>query len=107
MKFSIKDFFNKCDKIRSFLRIWSHLLKKSLLENIIFCAVNDRIRKHTSTKQVFLHSKEIFSVNLAIYEKSIPFSFFFFFFLSLSRLVLISSMRLDGKKDIQCVKSVQ
>ena len=28
MKFSIKD-----------LRIWSHLLKKSLLENFIFCAV--------------------------------------------------------------------
>ena len=28
MKFSIKDFFSKCDKIPSFLRIWSHLLKK-------------------------------------------------------------------------------
>ena len=39
MKFSIKDFFSKCDQIRSFLRIWSHLLKKSLMENLIFCAV--------------------------------------------------------------------
>ena len=39
MMFSIKDFFNKCDQIRSFLRIWSHLLKKSLMENFIFCAV--------------------------------------------------------------------
>ena len=39
MKFSIKDFFSKCDQIRSFLRIWSHLLKKSLMENFIFCAV--------------------------------------------------------------------
>ena len=39
MKFSIKDFFSKCDQIRSFLRIWSHLLKKSLIENFIFCAV--------------------------------------------------------------------
>ena len=28
MKFSIQDFFSKCDQIRSFLRIWSHLLKK-------------------------------------------------------------------------------
>ena len=37
--FFIKDFFNKYDQIRSFLRIWSHLLKKSLLENFIFCAV--------------------------------------------------------------------
>ena len=32
MKFSIKDFFRN-------LRIWSHLLKKSLMENFIFCAV--------------------------------------------------------------------
>ena len=39
MKFSIKDFFSKCDQIRKKLRIWSHLLKKSLMENFIFCAV--------------------------------------------------------------------
>ena len=30
-KFSIKDFFSKCGQIHSFLRIWSHLLKKSLI----------------------------------------------------------------------------
>ena len=41
LKFSIKDFFSECDQIRSFLRIWSHLLKKSLMENIIFCGVNE------------------------------------------------------------------
>ena len=39
MKFSIKDFFSKCDQIRSFLWIWSHLLKKSFMENTIFCVV--------------------------------------------------------------------
>ena len=39
MKFSIKDFFSKCDQIRSFLQIWLRLLKKSLMENFIFCAV--------------------------------------------------------------------
>ena len=39
MKFSIKDLFSKCDQIRSFLRIRSHLLKKSLKENFIPCAV--------------------------------------------------------------------
>ena len=39
MKFSIKDFLSKCDQIRSFLRIWSHYLKKSLMENFIFCVV--------------------------------------------------------------------
>ena len=36
MKFPIKDFFRKCDPIRSFLRIWSDLLKKSVKENFIF-----------------------------------------------------------------------
>ena len=39
MKFSIKDFFSKCDQILSFLRFWLHLLKNSLMENFIFCAV--------------------------------------------------------------------
>ena len=29
MKFSIKDFFSKYNQICSFLRIWSHILKKS------------------------------------------------------------------------------
>ena len=37
--FFIKDFFNKCDQIRSKLPIWSHLPKKSLMENFIFCTV--------------------------------------------------------------------
>ena len=39
IKSYIKDFFSKCDQIRSFLRIWSGLLKKSLTENFIICAV--------------------------------------------------------------------
>ena len=39
MKFSIKDFFSKCDQIRSFQPIWAYLLKKSLMENFIFYAV--------------------------------------------------------------------
>ena len=34
-KFSINNFFSKCDQIRTFLRIWLHLLKKSLMENFI------------------------------------------------------------------------
>ena len=40
MKFSIKDYFSKTDQICSKLQIWSHLLKKVLTENFIFCAVN-------------------------------------------------------------------
>ena len=40
MKFSIKDFLSKYDQIRNFLRIWSHLLKKSLMKNFIFYTMN-------------------------------------------------------------------
>ena len=43
-KFSIKDFFSKFDQIRSILRIWSHLLMKSLMENFHFCSVKTRSR---------------------------------------------------------------
>ena len=39
MKFSIKDFFSKFDQICSFLRIWSYLLKETLMGLFIFCAV--------------------------------------------------------------------
>ena len=38
MEFSIKDFFNKCDQTQRKLRIWSHLLKKSSMDDFIFCA---------------------------------------------------------------------
>ena len=44
MKFAIKDFFSKCDQIRIFLRICSHLLKKSLMENFTFRAVYKAIQ---------------------------------------------------------------
>ena len=39
MKFFIKDFFSKCEQIRRKRRIWSHLLKKSLMKNFVVCAV--------------------------------------------------------------------
>ena len=39
MKFPIEDFFSKYDQIRSFLRISSRLLKKSIMVNFIFYAV--------------------------------------------------------------------
>ena len=40
MKFSIKDFFSKCEQIYSFLRIWLHLPKKFWMENFILCAAS-------------------------------------------------------------------
>ena len=39
MRFSIKDFFSKYVQTRKKLRIWSHLLKKSLMENFIFLCI--------------------------------------------------------------------
>ena len=39
MKFFIKDFFSKCDQIRKKVRIWSHLLKKSLMENFFYAVI--------------------------------------------------------------------
>ena len=60
MKFSMKDFFSKCDRISGFLRIWSHLLKKSLMENFIFCAV----KKEPLTQAIFCEFCEIFKSTL-------------------------------------------
>ena len=69
MAFSIKDFFSKCDQIRSFLRIWSHLLNKSLMENFIFCAVivasiisclsNNILQKNKLKRQYLVNYKHI------------------------------------------------
>ena len=42
-KFSVKDFFRKCDQIRSFLRIWSDLLK-SLMVNLIFLCNRSKMK---------------------------------------------------------------
>ena len=47
MRFSIKDFFSKCDQIHSFLRIWSHLLKKSFMKSFIFCALYKKAERST------------------------------------------------------------
>ena len=41
MKFSITNSFSKYDQIRRKLRIYSHLPKKFVMENFIFCAVTD------------------------------------------------------------------
>ena len=36
MKFTVMDFFSKCNEIRRKLRIWSHLVRKFSRENFIF-----------------------------------------------------------------------
>ena len=61
MKFSIKDFFNKCDQICNFLRIWSHLMKKSLIENFIFvqCVLDISVHEEFCSERA-LHSYRTF-----------------------------------------------
>ena len=92
MKLSIKDFFSKCDQIRRKLR--KHLLKKSLVEDFIFCAVQTSLKQ---TNQISF--KEMGSFQLAgviqpsftyfavwrffefvriVFSKIIYFSFYFF-----------------------------
>ena len=48
IKFSTKDFFSKRDQILEKLRVWSDLLKKSLMEKFIFvqcCQSNSKLRQ--------------------------------------------------------------
>ena len=63
MKFSIKDFFSKCDQICSFLGIWPHLLKKSLMKNIIFvqCIMAPMCHKFLPHFELFHESFDIIS----------------------------------------------
>ena len=54
IKFSITDFLSKCDQTCSLLRIWSHLLKKPLMENFSFCAVriNQSIESNNQSNNI-------------------------------------------------------
>ena len=64
MKSSIKDFFSKCDQIRRFLRIWSHLLEKSLIESFIFYVV--KCQHNASIHNVFKLKSKIFAMIVKI-----------------------------------------
>ena len=54
MKFSIKYFF--CKYVQIFLWIWSHLLKKSIMERFIFCTGLLRIFSIVDWKQKYTGS---------------------------------------------------
>ena len=79
LKFSIKDFFSKYDQICHFLRIWSHLVKKSLVENFflvqcrallsgsildLFINFEMSLKKETDAEKVSLREKnhEFFNI---------------------------------------------
>ena len=48
MKSFMKDIFSKCDQICGKLRVWSHLLKKSLMKNFIFMCSFGKNNLHSS-----------------------------------------------------------
>ena len=71
IKFSVKDFFSKCDQIRSFLRIWSYLLKKSLTENFIFRAVSWSFasKEAKDVQQIYSVDMHISKAGYTLHEK--------------------------------------
>ena len=80
--FSFKNFLSRCtkyevskcksDQLRSFLQIWLHLLKKSLIEKFIFCAASKVRRRNlgfyqTLTMELFCdNSYWLFIANTSI-----------------------------------------
>ena len=68
MKFSTKDFFSKCDQILRKLRVWSHLLKKPLMENFIFCTVWVRIFVTKLLFCLFDNNLESLGLNLRLFK---------------------------------------
>ena len=64
MKFSIKDFFTKCDQIRSFLRVWSHLLFKSLVGKLQFLCSAKREHGQQLWYPISLYSNILATRNL-------------------------------------------
>ena len=92
LEFSIKNFISKCDQICRKLRVWSHLLKKSLMENFTFRAASGsfclggRIRansvhtriKHKSSRHLEVYYKKVFYKDFSkITGKHLCRSFFF------------------------------
>ena len=56
MRISIKNIFNKREQIRRKLRIWTHLLKKSLMNN--FLGVFKRLRLKVNAERLKLRLKD-------------------------------------------------
>ena len=70
MKFRNEDFFSKCDQIRSFQRIWSHLLKKPLMELHFLCNYK-KCSDHTQTMQLQKDNVKIFAMEETKTQNSI------------------------------------
>ena len=73
MEFSNKDFFSKCDQISWKIQIWSLLLKKSLMENLIFrpVAVLNDFTKFTWKELCW----SLFLMNFMNFKKTVEIQF--------------------------------
>ena len=99
MKIFIKDFFSKSDQIRWKQQIWSHLLKKSLVERFIFL----------QCQQHFLSPLEVFSKKLLRFsESSLKIkvrSYRTFFVILLTSEVIFKQRLLHGNEIVQCFQN--
>ena len=62
IKLSVKNFFGKCDQICRDLRIWSHLLRNSLMQNFIFCTGTFEMNLWTNSfcqEELFFNIKKL------------------------------------------------
>ena len=59
MKFFIKNLLSKCNQTSSFLPSRSHLLRKCLTENFIFCAVSLKEKTLNTTRSSHEYMKTI------------------------------------------------
>ena len=82
------DFFSRCDQIRSFPRIWLHLLKKSLVENFIFCAVIEMEKNGPGQKFI--------SAKFKLPTFQISWNFLLLLYLTLKIPVFIASFEFNG-----------
>ena len=117
IKFCVKDLFNKCEQIRSFMRINSHLLKKSLTENIIFWALVQANRQETTVKMKKTYSLKNHVTSLFTFFKKVSsicdfftawcldvrfYNLLYFYLFELLSTVLVSSS-LQGEKMLYIV----
>ena len=87
MKFSIKEFFSKCDQIQSFLWILSHLMKKSLMETSFF------VQRPNLLSLLKSHPFLVLSVEFFIsspWSRTISLNNFAFFFISLILFLMVT-----------------
>ena len=99
MKFSIKDFFIKCNQIHRKLQIWSHLLKKHLMENFIFlCSARHVLYRRTLRSETIFCSWNPFKIDEKCFSFYVKTLFVLKIFKFFSWLFVHGAKRL-GKKD--------